>query len=448
MADLPKRIHIVGVGGAGMSALAKLLSGLGYAVTGSDLRSSPMLERLSDAGITAWAGSNPSGMVDAGLVVASSAVPGTDPEVRAASAANVPVWDRPRLLEALTARMPSVGVTGTHGKTTSTALMIEAMRGAGADPSFVVGGELIDLGTNAAVGSDDLFVVEVDEAFGTFLSLHLKGLVVTNVEADHLDYYGAIDALEDAFVEVVRGVEGPVVVCEDDPGSRRVAHRTDTPTYGLSEAARWRIHDLELDEAGVRFGFDGHRVVVAKPGLHMARNAAGVLALLSELGMDLDGAIEGLGRFKGVRRRFELRGKVGGVTVIDDYAHHPTEITATLEAAGRGNWRRVWAVFQPHRYSRTLELHREFGGSFASADEVVVTDIYGAGETPVPGVTGELVADAVGARGASHVTYIPHRADLAAFLAESVQPGDLVVTLGAGDITLLGTELIRLLEER
>lgn len=327
-------------------------------------------------------------------------------------------------------------------------MLVAAARGAGLEPSFVVGGELVGLGTNAALGTDDLFILEVDEAFGTFLSLHLRALMVTNLEADHLDYYGSLDALEDAFVDVVRAVDGPVVICEDDPGARRVAQRTDQPTYGISGDARWRIEDLDLRRDGVSFMFEHVPVSVPKPGIHVARNAAGVLALTSELGLDLEGAAAGLGKFRGVRRRFELRGRVAGVTVIDDYAHHPTEIAATLEAAAHGGWHRVWAVFQPHRYSRTQDLHREFGAAFSAADEVVVTDIYAAGETPVPGVTGELVADAVRARANGHVTYIPHRVDLAGFLAQQVEPGDLVLTLGAGDITLLGSELVKLLEER
>lgn len=430
-----------------MSALAKLLSGLGHRVSGSDVRQSIALERLTDLGIATWAGSRPEAMRDADLVVASSAVPTADPEVREAAAAGITVWDRPRLLEALTAKMPAIGATGTHGKTTSSAMLVAAIRGAGFDPSFVVGGELMGLGTNAAVGTDDLFVLEADEAFGTFLSLHLRALMVTNVETDHLDYYGSTDAIEDAFVQVVRAVDGPVVVCADDPGSERVARRTDRPTYGLGEGAKWNVDNLELASDAVRFTFGGVPTMVPKPGLHVARNAVGVLALIAELGLDVEAAVTGLSRFRGVRRRFELRGRVAGVTVIDDYAHHPTEIAATLEAATRGDWNRIWAVFQPHRYSRTQELHREFGAAFSLADEVVVTDIYAAGETPVPGVTGELVADAVRARTSSNVTYVPHRVDLASFLVESVEPGDLVLTLGAGDITLLGGELVGLLED-
>lgn len=430
-----------------MSALARLLRGLGHDVTGSDLHAGSMLDRLSEAGIHTWAGHRPDAIRSADFVVASSAVPETDPERRAAEGMGIPVWDRPQLLDALTDQIPTIGATGTHGKTTSTGMMLFAVRGAGFDPSFVVGGELIGPETNAGVGGDDLLVLEVDEAFGTFLGLHVRGLLVTNIEADHLDYYQTVERLEDAFIDVVERVEGPVVLCEDDPGAQKVARRTHRPTYGLSTGAAWQISDLEVTGSRVRFRFEGRPVVVERPGVHIARNAAGVLALVSELGMDIDTAIEGLGAFRGVRRRFEFIGEAAGVTVVDDYAHHPTELAATLEAARHGEWRRVWAVFQPHRYTRTLDLYRAFGTAFASADEVVITDVYAAGEPPISEVSGELIADAVREH-RSRVSYVPSRGDLAAFVADAVQEGDLVMTLGAGDIADLGAELIDLLERR
>ena len=452
MVDLgsPRRVHVVGAGGSGMSGLAKLLSQMGHSVTGSDLKMSTTLAGLADLGIEVWAGSRPEAMSGVDLTVASSAIPESDPELVAARTDGIEVWERPRLLTELTARLPTIGATGTHGKTTSTAMLIAALRATGLDPSFVLGGELTDLRTSASLGADDLLVLEVDEAFGTFLDLSMRGLMVTTVEPDHLDYYHSFDRLEDAFVEVVRSVDGPVVVGIDDPGGRRLAERTRMPTYGTAPNADWRIVDINQREASISFTLLGsgqaHQVTVGRPGLHIARDAGGVLALLGELGYDLQTAGDGLGSFTGVRRRFEIRGRVSGVTMIDDYAHHPTEIVATLQAVRQGSWKTVWAVFQPHRYSRTLELHREFGGAFAGADQVVVTDIYAAGESPEPGVTGALVADAVTARTDANVHYVQHRADLAAFLAERVQTGDLVLTLGAGDITTLAGELAPLLE--
>jgi UDP-N-acetylmuramate--alanine ligase len=447
MAELPTHIHVIGVGGSGMSAIARLLTGLGHEVSGSDLHPSPTLDRLLDAGVRTWVGHRPDAVQSVDLVVASSAVPESDPERRAAERLGIQVWDRPQLLEVLTDQTPTIGATGTHGKTTSTGLMLFAARGVGLDPSFVIGGELVGLDTNAGVGDDDLFVLEVDEAFGTFLGLHLRGLVVTNLEADHLDYYQTVERLEDAFVDVVRRVDGPVVLCEDDPGARRIAARTNRPTYGLSQDASIRIDDVDVGGSEVRFRFGGEQVVVSKPGVHIARNAAGVLALARELGMDIDAAIEGLQAFRGVKRRFELLGRAAGVTVIDDYAHLPTEIVANLDAARHGPWRRIWAVFQPHRYTRTLELHREFGAAFTAADEVVVTDVYPADEPPIPGVSGELVADAIRAQ-QPNVSYVPNRDDLPTFIARSVQDGDLVLTLGAGDISGLGPKLLDLLEHR
>ena len=454
MIDLtsPHRIHIVGAGGSGMSGLAKLLSQMGHSLTGSDLKMSTTLAGLADLGVEVWAGSRPEVMQGVDLLVASSAIPAGDREVVSAREFGVEIWERPRLLTELTAHLPTIGATGTHGKTTSTALLIAALRATGLDPSFVLGGELTDLRTNASLGEDDLLVLEVDEAFGTFLDLTVKGLMVTNVEPDHLDYYHSLDRLEDAFVKVVRSVDGPVVVGIDDPGGKRLAERTQATTYGTAEEADWRIVDIAPGPDSISFQLvDASRVIevtVGRPGVHLAQDAAGVLALLGELGFDLEAASDGLRSFSGVRRRFEVRGRVAGVTMIDDYAHHPTEIAATLQAARTGSWKNIWAVFQPHRYSRTLELHREFGGAFAGADHVVVTDVFAAGESPEPGVTGALVADAVAARSHRDVHYLQHRADLAAFLADRVEAGDLLLTLGAGDITTLADEVAPLLEAR
>ncbi len=428
-----------------MSALAKLLAQLGHAVSGSDLKPGSALGLLEAAGVTTWTGSSPESIDGVDLVVASSAVPDRDLEVLAAVERGIPVWRRPRLLEALTAAMPAVGATGTHGKTSTTAMLIAMLRSLGLDPSFVVGGELVDLRTNAHLGTDRPFVLEADEAFRTFESLHLEGLVVTNVEPEHLDHFGTVYQMEDAFASVVRTVDGPVVVGVDDAGGRRLAERTGRPTYGTAADADWRIGDVEEHSMAVEFrlfgpGFE-ERVRVSRPGLHTARNAAGALALLHLLGFDADAAVPALREFAGIRRRYELRATINGVTIIDDYAHHPTEVAATVRAARQGEWNRIWAVFQPHLYSRTEQLHREFGLALSGCDRIVVTDVFGAREVPRPGVTGRLVADAARSLSEAGVDYVPHRADLAAFLADLVGPGDLVLTMGAGDITLLPAEL-------
>ncbi len=450
--SLPERVHMVGVGGAGMSALAKILAGRGHAVTGSDLRGGEVLRLLADMGIEVWEGDRPDRVAGAELVVASSAVPDADPELEAARRSGVDVWRRPRLLEVLTASMPTVGPTGTHGKTTTTAMMIWALRAAGVDPSFVVGGELVGFATNAHLGEDDLFVLEVDEAFGTFEHVNLSGLVVTNIESDHLDYFGTVDRMEETFVRVAGKVTGPVVACADDPGAARVAERVGTMTYGTAPWATWRIEDLAAGHGRSRFTLTGPGgsvgVTVPRLGVHAARNAAGALALVSSLGFDLDRAAGGLESFTGVRRRFESKGTVAGVRIVDDYAHHPTEVAATLREASQMGARRVWAVFQPHLYSRTRDLHDEFGLALSAADGVVVTDVYGSREAPLPGVTGRLVEDAARRAGGASVHYVPHRSDVAARLAEMVEPGDLVVTMGAGDITLVASELAAALAGR
>ena len=436
-----KRIHIVGAGGAGMSAVAKVLVAKGHEVSGSDLRGGATLERLADIGVAVFTGHHPEVAVSADLVVASSAVPEYDEELTAAREQGILTWRRPQLLDALTSDISTIGATGTHGKTTTTALLITALQSTGLDPSFVIGGEL--LGTNGHVGISDLLVLEADEAFRTFESLHLEGLVVTNVEPEHLEHFGTEQDLIDSFVSVAESVSGPVVACVDDPGAAEVASRAKTLTYGQSSLAEWRIEGLERKGPGSIFQLVGPTISVDvelhQPGKHVALNATGALALLAELGHDLEVMARGLSAFRGVGRRWEHRGTVGGVVLFDDYAHHPTEVRAILEAAGGVAQGRLWAVFQPHLYSRTERFSKEFGIALAAADVVVVTDVFGAREAPVPGVTGELVADAARAAGAE-VYYVPHRAELAEFLLPRVDSGDLVLTMGAGDITLLHTE--------
>ncbi|NNC93720.1 MAG: UDP-N-acetylmuramate--L-alanine ligase, partial [Acidimicrobiia bacterium] len=441
------RIHLIGVGGSGMSGLAKLLAQMGRSVTGSDLRPNPSFAELRDLGVEVWDGHRPDAIGAAQLVVASSAIPHDDPELAAARSRSVPVWRRPDLLDSITRAMPAVGFAGTHGKTTSTGLAVTALRATGRDPSFLVGGRMLGLGTSAHLGEPGLFVLEADEAFGTFQRLHLRALLVTNIEADHLDHYGSIDHLMTAFLQVAQATRGPVVACLDDPGARDLAGAVGAVTYGTAPEADWSLRDLATSGGRVRFALRGHgtdiTVEVPRPGAHIARNAAGVIALLAELGFAPEGIAAGLGEFSGIRRRFESRGRIGGVTVIDDYAHHPTEVLATVTAARAQHDGRVVAVFQPHRYSRTEEHWKAFGPALAGADLVVLTDVYAAGEKPIPGVTGALVARSAEAAGAE-VLYVPLRSELAAGVSGVLASGDLLLTLGAGDITGLATELIEM----
>jgi UDP-N-acetylmuramate--alanine ligase len=445
------RIHIIGAGGAGMSAIAKLLLGLGHTLSASDLRGGASLDALADLGVEVFVGHHPQAVGGAALVVASSAVPDYDEEMKAASAAGIPTWRRPQLLEAITSEIPTIGVTGTHGKTTTTAMLVTALRHMGEDPSFIVGGDLVGLGTNGHYGSSDLLVLEADEAFRTFESLHLTGLVVTNVEHEHVDHFGSADDLIEAFVGVADRVSGPVVACLDDPGAGEVAHRVGSTTYGSDESADWVLRNLHSDGSHVSFVLEGApgagRVSIAQPGRHVALNAAGAIALLTELGRSFANCVTGVSAYRGVGRRWDHRGTVDGVVLYDDYAHHPTEVAAVLDAASGSVPGRIWAVFQPHLYSRTERFSQEFGLALAAADVVVVTDVFGAREEPVPGITGELVADAAREAGAE-VHYVAHRFDLAAYLAPRLQPGDLVISLGAGDITLLHGELAPLLGTR
>jgi UDP-N-acetylmuramate--alanine ligase len=435
---IPNRVHMIGAGGAGMSGLAKLLSQLGHTVSGSDVKPGRALESLGDVGVETWVGHMPSEVEDVELVVVSSAVPLHDVEVIAATAAGIPVWERPRLLEALTDRFVTIGFAGTHGKTTSTALAVAALRGLALDPSFLVGGEIIALNTGAHLGSEDVFVLEADEAFGTFRHLHLNGMLVTNIEADHLDYYGTVTALEDAFAQVAGRVDGPLVGCIDDPGVRRLDQRVPLVSYGFSPQATWRIVNHRHVDGGQEFDVVGPDqeidVALSKPGTHLASNAAGVLAFLAELGYDAGRASAALKRFSGVRRRYEVRGNVSGVTIVDDYAHHPTEVAATIGAANLGTEGRVIAVFQPHRYTRTADLGPQFGEPLALADQVIITDVYAAGEVPIIGVSGRIVAEASEAAGAV-TSYVPNLSDVGDVVASVVLAGDTVLLLGAGDIT-------------
>lgn len=433
----PQRIHVVGAGGSGMSGIAKLLAQLGHRVTGSDLKPSTTLDALADSGVEVWVGHRPERLDEVDLLVASTAVPDADPELVAARALDLTVWRRPALLNALTAALPTVGITGTHGKTTSTAMAVSAVRGCGADPSFIVGGEITALNTGAHLGDRDLLILEADEAFGTFRHLHLDGLLVTNIEADHLDYYETVAGLEEAFAQVAESTDGPVLGCIDDPGVRRLAERTTVIGYGTSPGATWQMSAVEAGADAVSFHLDGPDVsldvTVPQPGPHIARNAAGVIALLAERGLDAGCLAQGLAGFGGVRRRFEVKARRGGVTIIEDYAHHPTEVEVTIAAARLGTQGRLWVVFQPHRYTRTADLAPDFGAPLAAADRVIVTDIFSAGEAPQPGVSGRIVAEAVAASGGD-VEYVARLGDVTTALAPQLAAGDTVVLMGAGDV--------------
>ncbi len=445
--SVPRRVHVVGVGGAGMSAIAEVLAAMGHDVTGSDLKPSVGLERLEALGVAVTVGHAAANLGQAELLTRSTAVPDRNPECRAAAEAGIPVLSRADVLTAICAQRSTVAVAGTHGKTTTASMLALVLRQAGVRPSFIIGGDVNEIGTGAAWDSGDLLVVEADESDGTFVRLPRSAAVVTNVEPDHLDHHGGYRELLAAFRRFVEETGGPVIVGVDDPDGAHLVASTDAVGIGTAEGADWRITDVGEAWEGVRFTLtapDGDRLPLSLPvpGLHNARNAACAAAISRLLGMPSDPIIEGLGNFGGVARRFEHRGSSGGVEFVDDYAHLPTEVRATIAAASSGSWRRLVAVFQPHRYSRTEALWSDFGNAFEGADRIYVTDVYPAGEAPRPGVSGQLIVDAVErAFPGTDIHYIQRREELVVALADDLVAGDLCLTMGAGDLTSVPDEV-------
>ena len=450
-------VHLVGIGGAGMSGIARVLLARGTRVSGSDAKESRALRELQALGATVHVGHAAAHQAQADTVVVSSAVRETNAELAAARARGARVLLRAEALAALLEGHRAVAVAGTHGKTTTTSMLTVAAFSCGVDPSFAIGGDLNEAASNAHHGSGDLFVLEADESDGSFLVYGPHTGVVTNVEPDHLDHYGDAAAVDRAFEAFVATLgPGGLITCADDPGALRLAAHARSEgvavrTYGLAEDADLRLTDVTVAGTTSRYlpVLDGRalpEVRLAVPGRHLALNSAAALLAGTALGLPEDRLVHGLAGFTGVRRRMELKGVTAGVRVYDDYAHHPTEVTAQLQAArevaGGG---RVIAAFQPHRYSRTLAFARDFGVALGLADEVVVMEVYSAGEDPVPGASGATVAAAVpGGR----AVFQPSWSEVPGELAARARPGDLVLTLGAGDVTLVGPEVLRLLEER
>jgi UDP-N-acetylmuramate--alanine ligase len=441
LADAP-RIHIVGIGGAGMSAIATVLARMGHRISGSDLKESRALTRLRAAGIDARVGhaaANVSADIDA--VVISTAIPQLNPEITAARQLEIPVYRRADALRAIVATRRGIAVAGSHGKTTTSSMLALILRATGWEPTFIIGGDVNEVGTNAAYDDGEWIVVEADESDGTFLELPAEAAIVTNIEADHLDHYGSFDALRRAFGQFLDAIPGARVVCADDAEAAALGRQVGARSYGFADDADYRIVDCSGGRHGSRIELtrDGEPLgafVLPVPGRHNATNAVGAAALATEVGVPFADTARALAGFGGVARRFEFRGELDGITLVDDYAHLPAEVRAAVRAAREGGWARVIAVFQPHRYSRTATLWREFADAFAEADVVVLTDVYGAGEAPRPGVSGRLVLRAVlDAHPATSVVYLPHRADVVTHTPRLARAGDVVLTLGAGDLT-------------
>ncbi|GAA5168017.1 UDP-N-acetylmuramate--L-alanine ligase [Pseudonocardia eucalypti] len=456
------RVHLIGIGGAGMSGIAHILLARGAAVSGSDAKDSRTVLALRARGARIAVGHEAANLTQLDgppTVVVSTAIRPDNPELVAARAQGLPVLHRSEALAALMAGRRVACVTGTHGKTSTTSMLTVALQHCGLDPSFAIGGDLTVAGAGAHHGEGDIFVAEADESDGSFLRLRPSVGVVTNVEADHLDHHGDEAAYARAFEDWLTRIEpgGALVACADDPGSKNLAVKAEAAgiavrRYGRAAPAlpgNARLVDYRPAGAGGRFkilltGEDGpveHEVELPVPGEHMAANSVAALLAGIELGAPVDGLVEGLAGFSGVRRRFEFKGKAAGVAVYDDYAHHPTEVAAQLTAARQVAERRLIVAFQPHLYSRTRAFAAEFGAALALADQVVVLDVFGAREDPEPGVSGALVADAV-TLPADRVHYVPRWAQVPEVVAGLATPGDLVITMGAGDVTVLGPEVL------
>jgi UDP-N-acetylmuramate--alanine ligase len=443
-----RRIHVVGIGGAGMSAIAQLLRDMGHSVTGSDLKDSPVAERLRSHGIAVAVGHRAENLGDAEAVTYSPAVAPDNSELEAAAARGVRVMPRSEMLAAICATRKCLAVAGTHGKTTTASMLSLILVEAGLRPSFVIGADVNEIGTNAVWDTGEWLVVEADESYGTFTAIRPDLAVLTNVEPDHLDYYETFDALRAAFDRFVGAASEGAVVCSDDPEAAAIGLVHGAVTVGSGADATYRIEDLTDGRSAASFvlnGPDGRLgpLRIGVPGRHNARNAAVAAVAALRVGAPFETAQAALARFAGVPRRFEFRGEARGVTFVDDYAHLPTEVRSVLATARAGGWSRVVAVFQPHRFSRTARLAEQFGTAFSDADLLVVTDVYSAGERPIPGVSGRLVADAVRAQDPRlAVTYAPGWEELARVVGALLRPGDLCLTLGAGDLTALPDVLL------
>ncbi|GIW42122.1 MAG: UDP-N-acetylmuramate--L-alanine ligase [Candidatus Binatia bacterium] len=448
----PRRVHFVGIGGVGMSGLAEILLTLGHTVTGSDLRKSRITERLERLGARVFLGHDAAHVApDTDVVVISSAVKYSNPEVLRARELSIPVVLRGEMLADLLRLKHSVVVGGSHGKTTTTSLIGTILAHAGLDPTAVVGGVVQGFGSNVRLGRGEVLVVEADESDGSFLLLSPTIAVVTNIDPEHLDYYGDLEQLKNAFLQFANRVpfEGCAVLCLDHPNVRAIlpAVRKRVVTYGTSADAEWRAEDVAVRETETTFRVRRRgrllgSVRLGLPGRHHATNAVAALVVASELGVPFEVSAEALGRFSGIHRRFELCGEANGVLVVSDYAHHPAEIAATLGAAREGFARRLVVAFQPHRFTRTRDLFYDFLSAFDAADVLVLTEIYGAGEAEIPGVQGEALYHALRRRGHVDVHFEPDRTGLLERVLALVRPGDLLLVLGAGDIHELAADVL------
>ena len=447
-----KWLHFVGIGGSGMSGIAEILLNLGYKITGSDIRKTDVTKRLERLGAKVFYEHSAENVGDADVVVVSSAIKSDNPEVIAAKERGIPIIPRAEMLAELMRLKYGIAVAGTHGKSTTTSLIGQVLTEADVDPTVIVGGRVVNLRSNVRLGTGQYLVAEADEFDKSFLRLSPTIAVVTNIEREHMESYGDIENLFDAFLQFMNKVPfyGAVILCIDEPPLQELMPKIERRviTYGLSTQADVRAVKISFSEKGTDFEV----LVSDRPvgsvhtklvGLHNVKNTLAAIAVGIELGLDFEDIKRGLAKFQGVYRRFQIKGYVSGILVIDDFAHHPTEIRVTLQAAKMTYDRRVVAVFQPHLYSRTKEFAHEFGKAFLDSDVLVVTDVYGAREEPIEGVTGELIARAAKDYGHRSVFYEPKMENIPALLLKITKPNDIVMTIGAGNIWKVGDEFLR-----
>src|SRR5499427_9505988 len=449
------RIHMVGIGGIGMSGIAEVLLTLGYSVSGSDTKPSTITERLEDLGATIFEDHKAENVEGAHVVVISSAVRGDNPEVAEAVKRKIPVIPRAEMLAELMRLKYGIAVAGAHGKTTTTSMVAAILAAAHLDPTFVVGGRVNQAGTTARVGRGEYFVVEADESDRSFLQYAPVVAVVTTIDREHLDQYSSLEDIHGAFLQFVNRVPfyGAAILCIDEPNVQAIIPSVKRPiiTYGTSSQADLVVSDVKLDglQSEFRLTYKGDDLGIFRlshpPGMHNVRNAAAAAAVALYLNVASDLIREGLAKFAGVGRRFDIKGTVGDVTVVDDYGHHPAEIRATLEAARGCKFNRLLVLFQPHRFTRTRHLWNEFSLAFNQADVLVLTDIYPASESPLPGVTGEALANAIRSAGHKNVHYAHLLQEGIELLLKQARPGDAVLTIGAGSVSRASKELMVLL---
>jgi UDP-N-acetylmuramate--alanine ligase len=448
--DRPQRVHVVGVGGPGMSAIAIVLAEMGHRVSGSDIREQPMLDRVRAAGVEVHVGHRRDLVHGVDAVTASTAVPERNVELTEAKDAGIPLLRRAGMLASICARAKTIAVAGTHGKTSTSSMLMLMLAEAELRPSFVIGGDVTDMGTGGQWTGSEWMVVEADESDGTHLELPLFGSIVTNIEVDHLDYYGSFDGIVASFDAYLGGIAGPKVLCADDATCAAMAARHGAITYGTDAASDYRAIDIRSHGGVQQFSVAHRGDVIAEislplRGVHNVCNATGALAMAVELGVSVAVVVRALAKFGGVARRFDVRGFDGGATLVDDYAHLPSEIGAVLRAARSGGdgWKRIVAVFQPNRFNRMVTLSPEYRDAFVDADVVVLTDIYASGTQPIPGVTGKLVVNAVvDAHPQARVVWMPKRRDLVDFVAKELRDGDVCISMGCGDIATFPDEVI------